>query len=304
MGEQPISSRMYQIGVQKQDLERRAYSLIGVQRMAFQEMSVRNPRFSPPELGFYQTVTWLYALYYESGRISLRFLMDRFNTYGYDQNGHHRRHYEDTGRLRTYLQHNLNLDSIKDAKTHQICEEWFSKACGSAIPSMEREWNECLVRILNDSELFLAAVIDCVRAIERDESSKLIVEQWTVRLRQFHPKHEFEDLVAMVIHDVGQDSLDPVQITERYYDQWTRNLKFRSEDYIFIEDARRLIEQTILNEAELPPPISGADIMRELGIPPGPDVGILLRKAKDSYDVSPCTADELINRLKSLESDN
>ena len=107
---------MYQIGVQKQELERRAYSLIGVQRMAFQEMSVRNPRFSPPELGFYQTVTWLYAFYYESGRVSLRFLRDHLHTYRFDIDGNHLRHYEEVGRLRTYLQHNLNL------RLHKRCQ--------------------------------------------------------------------------------------------------------------------------------------------------------------------------------------
>ena len=146
------------------------------------------------------------------------------------------------------------------------------------------------------------AVIDCARAIERDESSRLIVEQWTVRLSRYHPKHEFENLVSIVIHDIGQDSLDPIHLTERYYDQWSRSLRFRSEDYVFIEDARRLIEQTILSEAELVSPLSGPDIMKEFGIPPGPEVGRLIRKAKALYDVSPCTASELIKQLRNFET--
>ena len=304
MADQPINGLMYQIWAQKQELERRAYSLIGVQRMAFQEMFIRNPRFSPPELGFYQAVTWLYAFYYESGRVSLRFLMDRLHTYRFDQDGNNHRHYEVLGRLRTYLQHNLNLDSTRDVETQQICEEWFARACGSAIPGNDNEWNDCLTRILEDSVAFLAATIDCIRAMERDESSKLFVEQWTVRLHRYHPKHEFENLVSIVMHDVGQDSLDPIRLTERYYDKWSQNLRFRTEDYIFIEDARRLIEQTIINEAELPPPTSGTDIMRELGIPPGPEVGRLLRKAKALYDANPCTSEELIDRLRCLEAES
>ena len=304
MAEQAIPSLMYQVGGLKQELERRAYSLIGVQRTAFQEMSIRNPRFSPPELGFYQTVTWLYAFYYEAGRVSLRFLIDRLQTYFPDKHGNHLRHYEDVGRLRTYLQHNLNLDSTQDLRTQQISEEWFSRACGSAIPGIDQEWNECLERILGDSTAFLSGTIECVRAMERDDSSRIIVEQWSVRLGQYHPKQEFESLVSIVIHDMGQDSLDPAQITDRYYDQWNRNLRFRSEDYIFEEDARRLIERTILNEAELPPPISGQDIMREFGIPPGPEVGNLLRKAKALYDTELCTAERLMARLKCLEAES
>ncbi len=295
---------MYRVGGLKQELERRAYSLIGVQGMAFQELSIRNPRFSPPELGFYQTVTWLYAFYYEAGRISLRFIIDRLQTYSPNRHGDHLRHYEAVKRLRTYLQHNLNLDSTQDLKTQQICEEWFSDACGSAIPGIDQEWNECLERILGESSAFLSATIECIRAIERDDSTRVIVEQWSIRLSQYHPKQEFESLVSVVIHDIGQDSLDPAHITGRYYDQWNRNLRFQSEDYIFEEDARRLIEQTILNEGELPPPISGRDIMRNFGIPPGPEIGDLLRKAKALYYAEPCTAERLIARLKCLEADS
>ena len=302
MAAPPVASLMYQIAVLKQELEGRAASLLGISRTAFQETSVRNPRFSPPELGFYQTVTWLYAFYYEAGRISVRFLIDRLETYGLSQDGDHRGHYGDVRRLRTFLQHNLNLDSVQGIGTRRTCEEWFSKACRSVIPGSDKEWNQCLVHILRDSEAFLAAAIDCVRAIERDEASNMTIHQWSTLLLRYHPKHEFENLVSMVIHDIGQDSLDPAQLTERYYENWSRNLRFRSEGYIFEEEARRLIEQTILNEAQLPPPVSGLHIMREFGIPPGPEVGDLLRKAKALYDANPSGLDRLIARLKCQET--
>ena len=303
MAEPHIASFMYQIAVRKQELEERSASLLGISRRAFQETSVRNPRFSPPELGFYQTVTWLYAFYFEAGRVSLRFLIEKFETYGLGQDGNHQRHYEDVGRLRTFLQHNLNLDSTGDIRTRRTCEEWFSKACGSAFPGSDEEWNQCLVEILSDAGAYLVAAIECVRAIERDEASNMVIHQWSTRLLRYHPKHEFENLVSMVVHDIGQDSLDPAQLTERYYERWSRNLRFRSEGYIFEEEARRLIEQTILNEAELPPPISATDIMREFGIPPGPEVGVLLRKATVLYNANPSGPDLLIARLKCQETD-
>ena len=302
MVEPPVASLMYQIGVLKQELEERTASFFSISRKAFQQTSVRNPRFSPPELGFYQTVTWLYAFYYEAGRISLRFLMDRLETYRLGQEGDLCRHYEDLGRLRTFLQHNLNLDSVKDIRTRQTSEEWFSRACGTVIPGSDEEWNQCLVRILSDSKTFLAATIDCVRAIERDEASDMVLHQWSTRLLRYHPKHEFENLVSMVIHDIGQDFLDPAQMTERYYDSWISNLRFRSENYSFEGEARRLIEQTILNEAQMPPPVSGRDIMKEFGIPPGSEVGALLRKAKALYAAAPCDRDQLIARLKCQET--
>ena len=294
----PVASIMEQIRALKCELESRVANLLDNSQSGFQETSLRSPRFSPPELGFYQTVTWLYTYYYESGLISLKFLLNRLEAYGLSNDGYHRGHYDAVGRLRTFLQHSLNLDSERNLNTQRTCEEWYSRTCGSSEPGSDEDWNLCLSCILTDSEAFLTAVIDCTRAIETDEASRMIIHQWSDRLLQYHPKHEFEDLVSIVIHDVGQTWLDPAKLTERYYDNWSRNLRYWADGYVFEEEARRLIEQTILNEAEMPPPISGRDIMREFGLSPGPAVGELLRKAKALYHDSPCDADQLMARLK------
>lgn len=298
MAESTISSLMYPIIIYKEELYNRASSILGVPRTAFLEMIIRIPQSPHAELAFYQTVAWLYGLYYEAGRVSLAFLVERFSTYRLDKEENHEHHFDCLRYLRTYLQHNLNFDSKHDRDTWERCEQWFFKGCGSSMPGADEEWNRCLNRILVESGAFLSTAIECVRAIERDDSLNGIIEQWLLRLRRYHPKHEFELLVGIVTHDLGQDSLDPKHITERYYDKWSRDLRFRSADYVFEDEARRLIEHTILSEAEMPLPVSGKDIMSSFGIPPGPTVGRLLRRARTLYDDSPCNKDQLICRLK------
>ena len=299
MAEQLIDSLMYRVVTLKQELESRSSSLLRVRR-TFQDMTIQSPRFTPPELGFYQTVTWLYTFYYEAGRISLPFLLSQFSTYGLDMNETHERHFQDVHRLRTYLQHNLNLDSDRDAELQRTCNEWFANTCGSTFPGIDTEWNQCLMRILRSCEAFLEAAIGCVREIERDESSNMVTGQWTVRLNRHHPKHQFQELVSVIIHDFGQDSLDATRLTDRYYDKWSSDLRSRSIDYVFEEEARRLIEQTILSDADLPLPITGNDIMREFNIPPGPRVRRLLRKAREFYMDNPCSKDDLIEQLRNV----
>ena len=300
MAEQTAPSLMYQIGAHKQELETRSNIILGVRRTAFQEMSLLTPRLSHPELAFHQAVTWLYGFYYEAGSVSVRFLIGLSSAYGLDQGGKHRQHYDGVRRLRTYLQHNLNLDSRHDIETQLRCQDWFSEVCGSAFPGNCKEWEECLVRILTESEGFLTAAIECIRAIERDDSSSNIVAQWSFRLSRYHPKHEFEELVAIVIHDMGQDSLDCSRLTARYYEKWNKDLSYRSESYIFEEEARKLIEQTLLNETEVPLPISGKDVIRELGISSGTEVWQSLRKAKALYFQEPCGKEQLLSRLRDV----
>ena len=302
MPEQGLPGLLYQIEVQKEELDNRASSLLGERRTAFQDLNVRLPRLSPAELAFYQVVTWLYGFYYEAGRVSLRFLIGKFGVYGLASEEDPGNHYQDIRFLRTYLQHNLNLESSTDLKTQRYCEEWFQERCGSAIPGTSDEWNECLFSILRGSINFLSMSIACVRAIERDEAAETVVRQWLVRIRRHHPKHEFENLVAIVIHDLGQDSLDVAKITAQHYEKWSNDLLSRSLDYVFEEEGRKLIEQTILSEGELPLPISGVDLISTFGIPSGPEIGRLLRSARRLYQENPCGKDELLFRLRESET--
>ena len=301
MAEQIVSSLMYRIGALREELDTRASSLLRERRIAFQEVFIRSPRSSPPELAFYQVITWLYGFYYEAGRTSLSFLNRMSEIYGLDMQGIYDRHYRDVRYLRTYLQHNLNLESKTDIETQRHCEDWFYECCGSAIPGAEAEWNDCLSYILLCCIEFLSVSIECVRAIERDEAVEAVTQQWLVRLKRYHPPHEFERLVAVVVHDIGQDTLDVGRITSRYYDRWSGDLLSRSVDYVFEEEARKLIEQTILSESDPPLPISASDIMRTFGFPPGPDIGRLLRIAKVLYLDKHCNKAELLNRLKDPE---
>ena len=292
---------MYQVGALKQDLEHRADNLLEAHRAAFQDLSLRSPRFAPPELGFHQAVTWLYCFYYEAGRVSLPFLLERFAAYKLAADGGHEAHYKAVQRLRTYLQHNLSLESSEDLELQRQSERWFSTHCDSAIPGDEQEWTACLVSLLTEAQKFLQVAVECVREIERDESRRTIVEQWSFRLARYHPRHEFENLVAIVAHDMGQDWLDSRRLCGRYYDKWSRELRALSGDYVFQEEARKLIEQTLLSDAEVPLPISGQDVIRQFGIPPGPEVGRLLRKARTLYSERPCPTDTLMERLAGSE---
>lgn len=288
---------MYEVGVLKQELELRAASLLQAQHLAFLELSLRQPTFSPSELGFYQVVSWLYCFYYEAGRVSFPFLLEHFSVYNLEGQDRHQEDYERVRELRTQLQHNLNLESSSDLELQTHCERWYSKRCGSAIPGTDKEWENCLEALLSEAQELLRAAINCIREIEKDEAKVRVVEQWLFQIRRYHPPHEFERLIAVAARDMGQEFLDPVRICDRYYDKWSKELRLRMGDYDFEFEARKLIEHTLLTDAELPLPITGQDIIRQLGIPPGPSVGRLLKKARILYTENPSSKEDLIQRL-------
>ena len=297
MARQSVNNLWSQISDLHDEINKRSSCILQIRRV-IEEMTLRIPQDSSPQLTFYQTVSWLYVFYLEAGRLSFRFLNERLPTYHLDDEHVYRDHYADVRRIRTFLQHNLNIDSKRDLELQRRCEEWFSTRCGSAMPGNDTEWNECLVSVLGESVAFLKAVVTCIREIKRDESSNMIARQWTVRLTRTHPKADYEAIVSKVINDIGQNAIDASQLTERHYEQWSKELRSRSEDYRFETEARKLIERTLLSDYDPPLPITGEDVMREFGIPPGPEVGRLLRRARIIYLDRPSNVAELVARLK------
>ena len=288
---------MYQIFALRQELEHRSTGLLEDGLVPFANLSMASPRFDPAELGFIRAVTWFYGFYQEAGRISLPFLLERGNSYGLDETGSGNSHVNNIKLLRTYLQHNLNLQTERDSRLQAECEAWFYQTCGSRIPGNDDEWSRCLMALLKDAIGFLQRMISIVREIEKDEAQDMILDQWAFELRNFRHKHEFETVVAVVAWDLGHEFLDVRAICNRYYDKWSKQLRLKVGPYDFEDEARRLIEHTLITDAELPLPVSGSDIMTRFGLPPGPKIQALLKTAKSIYEVNPCSRETLLDEV-------
>jgi hypothetical protein len=196
------------------------------------------------------------------------------------------------------LSHNLVLESPHDKNIQQHCQRWFKEKCASILPGNDTEWTECLCALLTEALQFVRSLEECVRLIERDDSRAYLLADWEFRLRRHHPKHEFERLVGVVSKDIGHQYVDPQRISNRYFEQWSAQLQSLTGDYDVEQEARKLIEHSLINDAQVPLPITGRDIMGHLKIPPGPEVGRLLREARGLYEAVPCTAEELLYRLE------
>ena len=273
----------------------------GERIVIFDLVSLPVPQFVPAELGFIRTVSWLYVLLSEAGHPNVDFLTERFGAY-------HLESAEQTitfailvQQLRTYLQHNLNPGKEQNRNIQDSCEHWFREHCLTPIPGNDDHWRACLIAILNQAIAFLKALHDCVRHIERDESCLQIMLDWRFRIKRTHPPHEFDRIIAVVVADMGREKLNPSLLRKRYYDKWTKELKMLQGDYNFDIEARKLVEAVLLTETSRVLPITGADIMQIFGLPPGPEIGKLLKKARHITDTEPCGRDELLEKLRRPE---
>jgi hypothetical protein len=292
---------MYSILSRCDEMNRVGADLVASPRGVFAPVSLEMPRFEPPELGFLRSVSWLFVLYYESGKVGVGFLVDRLDSYGLDTDGRMSRHPSVVQHLRTSLQHNLDLSKPRDSGIQAASQAWLKRQCGTAVPGSEDQWASALFGLLQEALEFMGALSAVLRKIEQDESRDAICRDWQFRIRRYHPPHEFDELIARTAVDMGRDHVDAPRLRMRFYDKWTQELSLLDGEYNFNVEARRLVEGVLLTDVTPVLPITGADIMEVFGISPGPRVGELLDWARKIYESEPCTRDVLLERLRSTD---
>lgn len=281
----------------REELDRVAEAMVPPHRV-FSDVSLPIPTLRPAELGFIRCVAYTFVLYFEAGEVAVPYLVGLWDAFALDGSGQVREHRPRVGRLRTYLQHNLNPASSTDQATRESCERWFGENCGTPVPSSEEEWSACLDALLGESLTFLGTLLDCLRAVERDEGRSGILDGWLFRISRYHPPEAFDDVIAEAANDSGRTHLDVVRFRKRFYDQWMDRLSYLTGDYDFGTEARRLVEAALLMDAAAGMPITGTDIINELGIPPGPDVGAALALARRMFEAKPADRATLLDRLQ------
>lgn len=137
---------------------------------------VRVPTLADPELAFIRTVSWLYVQFIEAGGINVHFLKKRFRPYGIEDRNSDL--LDLVACLRTYYQHNLNYEVKRDIAIGDVCEEWFRRICGTAIPNEARHYELSLEHLLGSAIEFVAVCNSCLRRIEIDPDSDVVVDEW------------------------------------------------------------------------------------------------------------------------------
>lgn len=290
---------MYQIISQKERIDQ-IYERLNPSERFFEPISLEMPRFSPSELGLIRAVSWFYIHYQEAGKVNVNFLREQLPNFSPDGNENLVAHVKLINDLRTYFQHNLDLNESRDRGMREYCENWFKQQCGVYSPIEDEDWLKCLVALLDEALAFFKALHNCIRKIREDEAREQILEQWRFQRKRFHPPHSFDKLIEISSSDMGRNDLDVKKFRDRYYQKWINQLQLLNGNYNFEVEARGLIEDALLNEGLRRIPINGNDIITGLGIEPGKEIGRLLELARNFFNENPkLTKEQLLDKLRS-----
>ncbi len=275
-----------------------------IHRPAFDEVNVLLPDSGSPEARFIRAASWLYCLYFEAGRVSITFLSRLGEAYDLIRREASDQHVEAVRCLRTELHHNLGF-ADSDLATRMAAEGWRRKACGTVLPRTTQQWEDCYTRIVDDACSFLGKVEEVVRRIESDgEGARQHVDDWLRRLERHWSAAAFDPLIDDTKYRFARESVNTVTFRKRHVDKWRQHLDLLEDGLDFEFEATRLIEKTFLDDDGVVLPITGKDLVEEIGVKPGPVIGALLEEARRYYEVYRCRRCELINHLRAYNSNN
>ena len=294
----PCSDIYKNIFLKKEDINQK--TLLLNQENLFQEVSLKISEGTPAEFKFIRTVSWFYVLYYEAGKINVKFLLEKYENYNLDPNLRLFKHYQIVSKLRTFFQHNLVGSGEHDSNTKVNCEKWFQSQCGVIEPVENQEWENCLISFLKDACEFLDALLKCIHYIEQDtEFRDATLSEWEFRRKHNYPSHKFYELIQIVAADMGHKYIPPKKIYNKYKDEWNKDLENLTGDYNFEDVVRKWIEAALLQDPILP--IDGKDIIEHFQIPSGIEVRNILVEAKNLCSTNPylySSREKLLEELK------
>lgn len=284
------------LNVAVNDLRRSLTSFVGPS--ALPEVAVRPPVEGSGEISFLRLVAWSYVLLFEAGRISIPFLLRTAGAYQAQ-----RASIEMVHALRTWSFHNVGFESDRDLQLSRQVERWFIESCGRSPPEDQTSWNVCFEQV---ADLVVEIVSQCQSAVAgvlSTSDGEAVIEDLRHRLERSWAPDRFDALLGDVATRLDV-RVDVPKFRRSRLDRWRSFLLDLADDDDPVNAVERLMERDLLEYIDGVLPISGRDIMAWFGIPPGPQVGAILRIARELFAAGTRDRDELIAALNERLADS
>ena len=291
----PISNVVERIQLRVSEVESSVEALMGKDCSFFQPLSLRPPHKSCPELVFLRTIFWLQGLLHECAGSPIRSCIRQ--TQFSDGDGLARLFLAELTALRTHAAHNLDATSESDKRTEFACAKWYRRVCRTAPPMQDEAWNQCTTTLLSGADLLLEKICEFLKRLKSLPDSGLLVEEIHRAIMGQISPYAFDGIVATVATNLGRSRVDLQKFRARYQNLWIDALGMLKEGYHFEHEARRLVEESFLATPERSP-VSGLEIINELGVPQGEEVGKLLNIAQQFFESGVREKTEIIDRLR------
>lgn len=220
----------------------------------FKKTSVIRPTFKNQELSFVQLVSWLYTLYFESGKDSIKVIK---NSMSGDSKTLYNHKSKIVGNLRTKLHHNLDRKSSRNFKIEKDCHTWIKSACNKNIPNDERDWELCSKKLLEEAETVLSVIIRELEEMTDSATQKeIFIFNWKASTGKCLPPHIYDEIISDCLDSVHQNDIDIVSYRQKYYESWNRHISLLDAEADYLSEATTIVESFVIKDFFLKLPIT------------------------------------------------
>jgi hypothetical protein len=177
--------------------------------------------------------------------------------------------------------------------------QWYQQSCGAKPPMADEKWEDCTRVILEGALALLKKIQLFIAQLKTMPNSELLVRDLGRAAANQVSPYAFDEVVEATAKDLGRTRIDYVKFRAEHLSNWISALDKLPEGYDFLREARLLVERSFLDNPEKPP-VSGLDIIQELKVPPGKEVGRLLAIAHRLFEEGITDKQTILDRLRGL----
>jgi hypothetical protein len=249
---------------------------------SMREIVIRPPVGDNDEASFLRLVGWAYVLFYEAARVTLLYILRLPLGGATSREALHTR--DVVAELRTWLVHNLGFERDHDLAIRQRASQWCNECCGSNTPTN-----------LLDLIEHCKALFSQVSASAEDREAFLLGLR--SRLERTFEAHQFDAIITETAAILGE-TVNAKAFREPRMVSWQTFMSSLPKDADVYSEITRRIESELLAHVQSRLPVSGKDLIEELGIAPGPALRRALEQARLLFEAGTRDRTQLLERLR------
>ena len=212
----------------------------------FNKVHVIRPDFKNKELSFIRLVTWLYTLYFEAGKDSLKVIKTSMSAESktlYNQNS------SLVNKLRTKLHHNVDRGSSRGFKIEKDCYAWLKFACDKQIPNLEADWEKCSAKLLEQANEVLSVIISELESMTDSAAQKeIFIFNWEASTTKALKPHIYDEIITRTLEVLKKNDVDIVKYRQINYENWNKSISLLNADTNYKAEAEKIVESSIIQD--------------------------------------------------------
>ncbi|MEQ9915586.1 hypothetical protein ABRQ01_02785 [Pectobacterium aroidearum] len=213
----------------------------------FKKTNVIKPDFLNKELSFLRLISWLYTIYFETGKLSLDTI---YKSMDLEEKQKLKSHKKVVQEFRTILQHNIvTSESSREFKMIKDCSTWTKQACGKNIPVREDDWMKVSEILISEAYAIFEIVLSTLEKMTDSPVKKeIFITNWNITVNKNVPAHLFDTHIQALIKFIDPENFDIVSYRSVNLESWRGYINKLDASANYELEVKKIVESSIIRD--------------------------------------------------------